>query len=230
MSWLQHLFLLPALFAGVLLALTACGGGGRDASQPLTIEIYGDSIVRGPGLSAPLPATLRALRPMWAIDDRSASGLVLADLVAGYAEPWPGAPPDAYPRGPQPPFAAVHRAAHVVVLAAGLNDALEMRAPAQYEADLREAIRIVRAEGRVPVLAGIVDLPAADLFTAERVARRAELNAVTLALAAELGLQHAGWGEDYRGPADVIDNVHRTQAASERLAALLVAAIERTQQ
>nr|WP_235492165.1 hypothetical protein [Paracidovorax avenae] len=102
-----------------------------------------------------------------------------------------------------------------------------MRTPAQYEVDLREAIRIVQAEGRTPVLAGIVNLPVADLFTPERVARRAELNAVTLALAEELGLQHAGWGEDYRGPGDVIDNVHRTQAASDRLAALLAAAIER---
>lgn len=231
MSWLQHLFLLPALFVGVLLALTACGGGGgHSSSEPLTIEIYGDSIVRGPGLSAPLPAALRVLRPGWVIDDRSASGLVLADLVAGYSEPWPGAPPDAYPRGPQPPFAKVSRSARVVVLAAGLNDALEMRTPAQYEADLREAIRIVRAENRTPVLAGIVGLPVAELFTSERVARQAELNAVTFALAAEQGLQHAGWGEDYLGPVDVIDNVHRTQAASDRLAALLVAAIERTQQ
>ncbi|ABM32931.1 SGNH/GDSL hydrolase family protein [Paracidovorax citrulli] len=228
MNWLQYLFLLPAVFAMVLGLLVGCGGGGGGGSTPLSIEIFGDSIARGPGISTPMPATLRALRPAWAIDDRSASGLVLADLIAGYSAPWPGAPADAYPRGPQPPFAQVSRSARVVVLAAGLNDALEMRTPAQYGADLREAIRIVRAEGRLPVLAGIVDLPVADLFTPERVARRAELNAVTLALAAELGLQHAGWGEDYRGPVDVIDNVHRTQAASDRLAVLLAAAIERS--
>ena len=55
-----------------------------------------------------------------------------------------------------------------------------------------------------------------------------EFNAVTLRLAAELGLQHAGWREDYRGPGDVIsDQIHRTQEASDRLAALVVAAIER---
>ena len=36
-----------------------------------------------------------------------------------------------------------------------------------------------------------------------------------------------GWGEDYQGESDTHDLIHRTQAASDRLAALLVAAIEK---
>ncbi|SFE09967.1 GDSL-type esterase/lipase family protein [Paracidovorax konjaci] len=233
MNWLQHLFLLPVLFASVLLALAACGGGGgggdgdEAGAKPVSVDLFGDSIMRGPGIATPLSAALRTLRPGWTVEDHSANGLVLADMIAGYAEPWPGAPADAYPLGPQPPFADVRRSACVVVLAAGLNDALEMRTPEQFGTDLREAIRIVQAEGRTPVLTGLVDLPAADFFTAERVQRRRELDAVTLAIAGELNLQHAGWGQDYQGPQDVFDNVHRTQAASDRLAARLASAIER---
>ncbi|WCM86640.1 hypothetical protein [Acidovorax sp. NCPPB 3576] len=60
------------------------------------------------------------------------------------------------------------------------------------------------------------------------VVHAAALNAITLSVAHDLGLQHAGWGEDYRGPEDLIDSVHRSQAASDRLAVLLVAAIDRS--
>ncbi|MBF9263403.1 SGNH/GDSL hydrolase family protein [Acidovorax cattleyae] len=225
--------MLALIFALVLL-LTGCGGGGEGASQaqppePVSVDIFGDSIVRSPGLSVSLVQALRAARPGWTVQDHSAAGLDLEALMDGYREPWPGAPADAFPLGPQPRFADVRRQGHVVVLGLGVNDALEMRTPEHFEADLRQAIQVIQAEGRVPVLTGLVDLPVADLFTAERVERRRQLDAVTLALAAELGLQHAGWGQDYRGAADVLDNVHRTQEASDRLVVLLVAAIERAQ-
>nr|WP_232521767.1 GDSL-type esterase/lipase family protein [Paracidovorax citrulli] len=116
----------------------------------------------------------------------------------------------------------------IIVLGLGLNDALEMRSVDQFEADLRDALRIIHSEWRTPVLTGIVDVPVADLFTPERVRRRHELNQVTLRVAEQMGVSHARWGEDYRGVGDVIDNIHRTQVASDRLAALLVEAIERT--
>ncbi|MDA8455178.1 GDSL-type esterase/lipase family protein [Acidovorax sp. GBBC 3334] len=194
----------------------------------MSIETFGDSILRGPGIAMPIPETMMSLRPGWAVEDRSAVGLLMQDLLLGYTEPYPGAPADAFPLGPQPPFNAVRRDAEIIVLGLGLNDALEMRSPADFEANLRDALRIIHSEWRTPILTGIVDVPVADLFTAERVQRRRELNSVTLAVAADLRVEHAGWGEDYRGVEDVIDNVHRTQAASDRLAALLVAAIERT--
>ncbi|MCT6721686.1 GDSL-type esterase/lipase family protein [Acidovorax sp. K2F] len=208
-------------------ALSRKGGGAASPPLPVSVTLDGDSILYGPTLAHNIAARLREWRPQWTVDDRGVYGLKLWQLIAGYTEPFPGAGPELFPRGPQPPYAQVQRNTRIVVLEAGGNDALEMRTVAEYEADLREAIRIVQAEGRTAVLTGIVDLPVADIFTPPIKARRDELNAVTLRVAAELGLQHAGWGEDYQGPQDVFDNVHRTQAASDRLAALLVAAIER---
>ncbi|WP_026431072.1 GDSL-type esterase/lipase family protein [Paracidovorax oryzae] len=194
----------------------------------MSIEIFGDSLMRGPGISMAVPRTMMSLRPGWVVEDRSAIGLLMQDLVLGYKEPYPGAPADAYPLGPQPAFNAIRRRGQIIVIGLGLNDALEMRSVEQYETDLRDVLRVVHSEWRTPILTGIVDVPVADLFTPERVQRRNELNQVTHRVAEQLGVSHAGWGEDYRGVGDVIDNIHRTQAASDRLAALLVNAIERT--
>lgn len=226
----QSVYLLPLIFAAALGLLVGCGGGGGSSDRTAelhTVEVYGDSIVRSPGLAVPMAQALRSMLPGWSIDDRSASGLRLAELMTGYAEPFKGAARELYPAGPQPAFAAVSRQAHVVVIALGANDAPGTRPVDAFERDLREAVRIVRAEGRTAVLTGIVGLPVSDAFPAPWVARSAELNAITLAVAAELGLQHAGWGEAYEGPKDVIDSVHRTQDASDRLAARLASAIER---
>ena len=193
----------------------------------MSIEIFGDSLMRGPGIRMAIPRTMMSLRPGWVVEDRSAIGLLMQDLILGYKEPYPDAPADAYPLGPQPPFNAIRRRGQIIVIGLGLNDALGMRSVEQYEADLRDALRIVHSEWRTPILTGIVDVPVADLFTPERVQRRHELNQVTLRVAEQMGVSHARWGEDYRGVGDVIDNIHRTQAASDRLAALLVEAIER---
>ncbi len=81
------------------------------------------------------------------------------------------------------------------MLGLGLNDALEMRSVDQFEADLRDALRIIHSEWRTPVLTGIVDVPVADLFTPERVRRRHELNQVTLRVAEQMGVSHARWGK-----------------------------------
>lgn len=186
----------------VCLALSACGGGG---GSPTTVEIYGDSIFTAPGISTPPAQQMRNLRPSWQIADRSVTGQSLFRIVAGMT------PASAF-----------------VVIELGGNDALYLRTPEQYRADLVLAIEKVRAAGGVPVLTGIVNLPISEAFTSEVIARRDELNGITHAIAKEYGLQHAGWGEDYRGEVDVIfDRIHRTQEASDRLAALLVQAIER---
>ena len=203
--------LLAGFFMSVVLVLAACGGGGGDAPKPaqIGVDIYGDSIMTAPGIATPPPAAVRLLRPGWVINNHALAGSTLQQTLQGFA----GQP----------------RTGRYVVFEHGGNDALELRTPAEFEADLREAIRVVRAEGRVPVLTGIVDLPGDPVYFMGPVRiRMAELNAVTLRVAAGLGLQHAGWREDYRGPGDVIaDQIHRTQEASDRLAALVVAAIER---
>lgn len=216
--------LLAGFFMSV--ALLGCGGGGS-GNEPVTVEIYGDSITFGPAIDRNVAAQVRQLRPGWAVEDHSAVGLNLAELVVGYAEPYPGAPASEYPKGPQPAFDKVQRSARFVVIAAGGNDALAQRTPEQFESDLRSVIDTLVREGRVPVLTGIVGVPPSDYFTPAALARRDVLDAITARLASTYGVRHAHWGEDYLGEADTHDLIHRTQAASDRLAALLVAAIER---
>lgn len=63
-------------------------------------------------------------------------------------------------------------------------------------------------------------------ITPEVKMRRDVLNEITLRLAEEYGIKHTGWGEDYQGSQDVTDGIHRTQEASDRLAALLVKTIK----
>lgn len=221
------------LLAGFFMAvafLVGCGGGGGGGSKPApSVEIYGDSIPVGPTLARNVSAQMRLLRPDWTVVDVSASGSGLQLVLNGYTEPYPGAPHEAYPAGPQLPLAQRVKTGRFQVIAVGGNDALVGNSAAGYEAGLREAVRIIRADGRVPIITGIVNAPPGEVFTPAVLALRDEMNAITLRLAKELGVVHAGWGEDYRGEGDVIaDRIHRTQEASDRLAALLVAAIERT--
>jgi acyl-CoA thioesterase I len=211
----------------VLYALLRRKASAAPLPQPNSVTLDGDSILFSIFLQRSIAARMRELRPGWQIEDRSAVGLKLQAMLAGYDAPYPGAPLEYFPRGPQPPYARVPRTSGVVVIEAGGNDALNPRPLADWEADMRAAIEIVRAEGRTPVLTGIVDFEVGEGRPADFKAQRDAFNEATHRLAAEYGLQHAGWGEDHQGPQDTIDGLHRSQAASDRLAALLVAAIER---
>lgn len=195
----------------------------------LMVELNGDSILAGYGVN-PTPVQLIGLaRPRWVVDDRAVPGLKLESLLQGYTEPYPGAPTEYYPRGPQPPFVQVARDSKIVVLALGLNDAFNLVDVAAFEGYLRSAITILIAEHRVPVLTGLVGVDeSAPIFDAEQISRIHAFNAITRALAVEFSLEHAGWDADYRGEVDAApDHIHRTQEASDRLAPLLIAAIER---
>lgn len=195
----------------------------------LTVELNGDSILAGYGVD-PTPVDLiRQARPRWVIDDRAVPGLKLESLFQGYTEPYPGAPAEHYPRGPQPPFAEVERHSRVVVLSLGPNDAFNYVDVEAFKGYLRGAVELLLSEGRVPVLTGLVGMPEDNpIFDAEQVERLHAFNAYTHALADEFGLEYAGWDADYRGEIDVApDHIHRTQEASDRLAPLLIAAIER---
>lgn len=196
--------LLAGFFMAV--ALLGCGGGGGGDAPPVSIEIRGDSILTAPGIERSPASYIKAARPDWVVDDRSVSGLALFQAT---------------PITPGP--------SSIVVIELGANDALYPRTPEMFEADMRAAIHSVIGAGKRPVLTGLVNMPVGlDFFTAEALAKRDAFNAITLRLAAEYGLAHAGWGEDYRGEQDVIhDRIHRTQEASDRLAALLIQEIER---
>ncbi|MBU0791203.1 MAG: SGNH/GDSL hydrolase family protein [Gammaproteobacteria bacterium] len=206
-------------------ALLGCGGGRGGDPSPLTVDLYGDSIMRGAGVQVSPAARLR--EHGFVVDDYSANGLMLRSVVNGYQTPYTGAPAAEFPRGPQLPFAEVPRTARVVVIQTGVNDSLE---PADdFAANLRAAIVTAKAEGRAVVLTGVVRIPEGPVFfNADAQPRLAANNAATHALATEYSLQHAGWGEAYRGAIDLHpDQIHRTQEASDRLAALLIEAIER---
>lgn len=201
----------------------------RKRLQPVSVTLDGDSIVWGLGIKHSVGARLKQWQPGWVVDDRGVVGLTLSALIDGYDKPYADAPPEHFPRGPQPAYVQVGRSTHYVLVEAGGNDALELRPPEVFEAQMRSAITTIQSEGRVPVLTGIIDMPVGGhpFVTAEAKQHRDALNAITLSLAAEYGLKHAGWGEDYRGPQDVTDGIHRTQEASDRLARLLIAAISK---
>lgn len=194
------------------LCLAACGGGGEedrdheesDPVQPapqLTLDLYGDSIGAGYAVEVTPAERIALMRPTWGVMDYSVYGLKLGELMEV--------------------FPSIPRTAQYVALALGFNDANEE--DPNFEANLRTAIELVIREGRTPVLSGLVGVRSPTPLMLR-------YNAATHRLAREYGLEHAGWGESFQ-PQDVnSDGIHRTQEASDRLAALLANAIERAAQ
>lgn len=194
------------------LCLTACGGGGDESrdhedagpakpAPQLTVDLYGDSIGAGYAVEVTPAERIALIRPTWGVMDYSVYGLRLSELMEV--------------------FPTIPRTAQFVALALGFNDANEE--DPHFETNLRTAIEIVIREGRTPVISGLVGVHAPTPLMVR-------YNAVTHRLADEYGLEHAGWGESFQ-PGDVNpDGIHRTQEASDRLAALLASAIERAAQ
>ena len=213
-----------ALAAAALLA--ACGGGGTPAV--CSVEINADSILSGEGLQERPAATLQRMRPAWQIDDRAVGGLFMAALWAGYTEPYRGAPASVYPRGPQRPFKDVARTSHVVVVEVGGNDALALPTPADFERDLRAIVTTIQAEGRVPVLTGIVQIEpdAGSLFGPAEHAHSVVLNTITHRVADDLGVAHAGIDLDPIRQEDTFDGIHRRPPAVATLLQRIAVAVE----
>ena len=194
------------------ICLTACGGGGDENREPeaaeparpapeRTVDLYGDSIGAGYGVEVTPAERIALIRPTWAVMDYSVYGLKLSELMEV--------------------FPSIPRTAQFVALALGFNDANEE--DPNFETNLRTAIEIILREGRTPVLSGLVGVRAPTPLMVR-------YNAATHRLARQYGLEHAGWGENFQ-PGDVNpDGIHRTQEASDRLAALLTNAIERAAQ
>ena len=189
---------LLAMASAVVLVACGGGGGGEPPAQQLVVDVYGDSIMAGYGVRVSPVARIREVRPGLQLVDHSAPGTPLKALMPG--------------------FATAPRAGRVVVIGNGFVDAFQ--GLDGYALDLRSAVLQILSERRVPVLTGIVGTPRQPPLAAP-------YNAITHAIAAEFGLQHAGWGEAYREGDAAADGIHRTQQASDRLAVLLAAAIER---
>lgn len=178
----------------VCFAMSACGGGDR----PVTVDLYGDSIMAGHGVQASPAARIRSVRPDWVVVDHSAPGTPLKALMPG--------------------FSSSPRTGQIVVIGNGFVDAYQ--GLDGYAQDLRTAVLQVVAEGRTPVLTGVIGTPNPPALAHE-------YNAATHQIAKEYGLSHAGWGEAYRDGDTSPDGIHRTQAASDKLADLLIQAIEK---
>lgn len=192
---------LAGFFMAVCVVLAGCGGGGgggESTRPPVTVDLYGDSILAGYGVQVTPVERIRAARPGWVVVDHAANGTALKALMPGFAQ----AP----------------RTGRIVVIGNGFVDAFQ--GLDGYALNLRSAVQQLQREGRVVVLTGVVGTPQPPPMAAT-------YNAITLAIAAEFGLQHAGWGEAYQDGDASPDGIHRTQQASDRLAGLLVAAIER---
>lgn len=193
----DHFHMISRIAIGaVCFALSACGGGG----QPVTVDLYGDSIMSGYGVQVSPADRIRSARPDWGVVDHSVPGTPLKALMPG--------------------FSSSPRTGQVVVIGNGFVDAYQ--GIDGYAQDLRTAVLQVVAEGRTPVLTGVIGTPNPPALAHE-------YNAATHQIAKEYGLAHAGWGEAYREGDASPDGIHRTQAASDRLADLLIQAIEKGQ-
>jgi len=202
--------------------LLSCGGS---SVTPLKVELNGDSIVYGQGLDVRPSVYLQSLLPDVIIEDKSQVGLTLDSLVRGYSTPWVDGP---VPRlGTQPPFNQIERTADIVVISLGGNDAYAGLSPDEFEVELREVIQVIKGEGRVPVLTGIVQLtPSTYGFDYPTVQRAIELNERTKVIAKDMNVINVNWDTvEYNGLLDTLDGIHRTQQASnlliERLALVL---------
>ncbi|WP_454723043.1 GDSL-type esterase/lipase family protein [Delftia acidovorans] len=174
---------------------------------PLSIELNGDSILNGYGVDITPVQRIQAARPWWTLDDRCINGLRLQKLMLTFAD--------------------VPHNSRVTVVALGANDGFGLVPPDEYRADLLEAVRISRECGSTPVFTGLPGMPLGR-FPVEWTDNLDALNAVMHDIATQQGIPHAGWDADFRGDEDLNpDGVHRTQAASDRLAQLLIQTIDR---
>jgi lysophospholipase L1-like esterase len=210
------------LFIIALLLLAGCGGGASSPS-PVIIELNADSLMTGPTLAEPIPLALQRLMPDTVIVNKAVVGLTLGGLMEGYDRISPVHDP--LPDGYRLPFAQVPREAKIVVLELGINDALQQSwrpeyTPESYERDLRAFISIVRSEGRIPVLTGLVPVPEQPgTWSKDSQDRIEALRQIVNRVAEETGTVHARFEDvPFAGMPDTVDGAHRTQEASNRLA------------
>lgn len=220
-------YLLRSWYAGSNLACEYVGSDGvtvetiiraGSLTKPISVDLCGDSVMRGVAVTTSPIDFIKQQRTAWVVTDHAAGGLTTRDLLNGYTEPDVGLPVEYWPNGPQPAFSKITRAHKVVVLQTGFNDAF--RSVANFDSNMRKLVDIVLREDRIPVLTGVFNVNIS-------VAGRAANNTATLQIAADYGLQHAGWGEDFFAADVATDTIHRTQSSSNRMAGTLIAAIER---
>lgn len=157
-----------ALAIVALAALTACGGGGGGEPAPVaaapvappaapvapapapvcTIEINGDSIPLGAGVEVGMAVTLRQIRPMWTVIDKSVGGMTSVRRATE--------------------FFNENRTARVIVLQYGVNDAYQKLAVAEMDAALKAMALYSKSEGRTVIFTGMsrTSIPGASVYAA----------------------------------------------------------------
>lgn len=220
--------------AALVLSLVACGGGEDPIvdvppivdTRPI-VELNGDSIMYGQGLAIRPAETLQQLLPNYKIVDKSVTGLTMDGLFKGYTTAWVGGPPPRF--GPQPAFSLIERKAKYVVIALGGNDAYGNLPLNVFEAQLQGIINTIKAEGRIPVVTGIIPVTPisvsispimgpSPVFDMPTVIRTVQFNTSTNLIADLFKVPNAFWSTvEYTGLVDTIDGIHRTQEASDKL-------------
>lgn len=193
------------------------------------VELNGDSIMFGynpstPNMKLPIDTAgaLKLVRPAFVINDKSACGLRLRQLVTGYQTPNDGTPAEAFPKGPQAPFSQIDHHAQVVVVGLGLCDAFDLSiTPAQFNQDLNTVIDVIHSQNRVALICNLVQFP--DFSGAgnyQQLERCKLFNSIINQVVTQKGGSTllVNWAGTYQGPQDIqADEVHRTQDATHRL-------------
>lgn len=172
------------MFANLVaaVALVACSPApAQELNYPqgfanCTVELNGDSVLFGfvndPSKGWRLDTTpAQWLRNRgYTINDRTAGGLRTYDLLRGYLKPFPEAWPELYPNGAQPAFWNIAHDSRIVVIQTGINDFKDPFNPAQVYQDYAYMVDYIRAQGKIPVLTGVIQLsPALDATMLNRV-------------------------------------------------------------
>jgi hypothetical protein len=166
-----------------------------------SVDLYGDSIMHGgygghSRLDEPPAATLKRLRPRYAVQDYSRNGETATQRART--------------------FESERRTGHFVVIAHGINDSIQ-RLP--LEASLRPMIEIVRREGREVILTGLSRQSAS-------IPGRASTDHAIRRLASEMHVPFADWGAVRYRPDEMADVLHPAKQYSDRLVQSIVEVLD----
>lgn len=189
-----------------------------------TVGMYGDSITKGDGLDpSPTVRMTQMAQGAWTGIDYALGGSTVMDAVAGTD-----------PRMPFGPWAQQMKIDTSLLIVIGYAGATALRHPDkidEYERLLEEMIDQAEEQGKIVILRGMSHVPA--LIQGENEVDSDRLNKAlanfdgrTRWIAVRLGLRFVDLRMlPFAGQSDLMDKVHPNQAYSDRISALVVAAI-----
>lgn len=194
-----------------------------DPAGICTVTMYGDSIMHGAFVLDPsnangfsiLPekpmSVLMALRPELRVTDRSVPGQTLMALSQV--------------------LPAEARSTRVVVIENGVIDSWQGIDPALFVGTLRNLVRLVKSEGRVPVLTGLarqeLKFDRYHFITLPMLQHRIVIDTAIRDLAEEEGVVFADFGAARFDAGDIVDMVHPGKPYSDRLVQRVAMALDK---